>query len=181
MCSSAPCGAGSASTWNRSTCGRPSIRHSSLCASTYSASTGSQQRRQEVLLSGIEGASVVLLADWLFSRRAAFVGGLLWAGCLPLVAYTHFLWPETLFLFLFLSLLLPAVFLFNHAARARAATALDGAATGGGRSAPRTGRPDQGGGVAPAGAPERYSHRIQQRRSYRSSPHPGVQSCFSPW
>jgi 4-amino-4-deoxy-L-arabinose transferase-like glycosyltransferase len=62
----------------------------------------------QVLLSGVVGGTVVLLAIRVFSRRAALVAGLLWAGYLPLVAYTHLLWPETLFL----SLLLPAAFLF---------------------------------------------------------------------
>jgi 4-amino-4-deoxy-L-arabinose transferase-like glycosyltransferase len=63
----------------------------------------------QVLLSGVVGASVVLLAWRLFSYRAALVAGLLWAGYLPLIGYTHLLWPETLFL----CFLLPAVYLFT--------------------------------------------------------------------
>jgi 4-amino-4-deoxy-L-arabinose transferase-like glycosyltransferase len=62
----------------------------------------------QVLLSGLVGASVVLLANRLFSYRAAIVSGLLWAGYLPLIGYTHYLWPESLFL----CFLLPAVYLF---------------------------------------------------------------------
>jgi 4-amino-4-deoxy-L-arabinose transferase-like glycosyltransferase len=64
----------------------------------------------QVLLSGLIGASVVLLAIRLFSYRAAIVSGLLWAGYLPLIGYTHYLWPETLFL----CFLLPAVYLFTN-------------------------------------------------------------------
>ncbi|MGB6364604.1 MAG: glycosyltransferase family 39 protein, partial [Thermoanaerobaculia bacterium] len=63
----------------------------------------------QVLLCGIVGASIVLLAHRLFSYRAALVAGLLWAGYLPLIAYSHLLWPETLFL----CFLLPAVYLFT--------------------------------------------------------------------
>ena len=61
----------------------------------------------QVLLSGVIGTSVVLLAKRLFSYRAALVAGLLWAGYLPLIGYSHLLWPETLFL----CFLLPAVYL----------------------------------------------------------------------
>ena len=63
----------------------------------------------QVLLSGVIGTSVVLLAKRLFSYRAALVAGLLWAGYLPLIGYSHLLWPETLFL----CFLLPAVYLFT--------------------------------------------------------------------
>ena len=63
----------------------------------------------QVLLSGVVGASVVLLAWRLFTYRAALVAGLLWAGYLPLIGYSHLLWPETIFL----SFLLPAVYLFT--------------------------------------------------------------------
>jgi 4-amino-4-deoxy-L-arabinose transferase-like glycosyltransferase len=61
----------------------------------------------QVLLSGVVGMSVVLLAWRLFSHRAALVAGLLWACYLPLIGYSHLLWPETLFL----CFLLPAVYL----------------------------------------------------------------------
>jgi 4-amino-4-deoxy-L-arabinose transferase-like glycosyltransferase len=88
----------------------------------------------QVLLSGLIGASVVLLAHRLFSRRAAMVAGLLWAGYLPLIGYTHYLWPETVFL----SFLLPAVYLFAvlldgdlSAAQTRVHLVLVGALLGG--------------------------------------------------
>lgn len=63
----------------------------------------------QVLLSGVVGSCVVLLAWRLFSYRAALLAGLLWAGYLPLIGYSHLLWPETVFL----SLLLPAIYLFS--------------------------------------------------------------------
>ena len=62
----------------------------------------------QVLLSGVVGASLVLLARRLFSPRAGVVAGVLWAVYLPLIGFTHYLWPETLFLVA----LLPAVLLF---------------------------------------------------------------------
>jgi 4-amino-4-deoxy-L-arabinose transferase-like glycosyltransferase len=64
----------------------------------------------QVLLSSVVGASVFLLARRLFDLRAARLAGLLWAVYLPLIGFTHYLWPETLFL----ALLAPAVLLFLH-------------------------------------------------------------------
>ena len=62
----------------------------------------------QVLLSGVVGASVVLIAQRVFCRRAAQVAGYLWALYLPLIGFTHLLWPETLLL----AVLLPAVYLY---------------------------------------------------------------------
>ena len=62
----------------------------------------------QVALSGAVGGSVVLMARRLFSQRAACLAGILWAVYLPLIGFTHYLWPETLFL----ATLLPALALF---------------------------------------------------------------------
>lgn len=56
----------------------------------------------QVLLSGVIGTTTMLFAWRLFSSRAAIAAGLLWAVHLPLGAFTHFLWTETVFLSLFL-------------------------------------------------------------------------------
>ena len=61
----------------------------------------------QVLLSGVVGATVMLLADLLFTRRAVVVAGLIWAIYLPLVGLTHYLLTETLFLATFV----PSVYL----------------------------------------------------------------------
>lgn len=68
----------------------------------------------QVFLSALIGGSITLLARRLFSFRAARIAGALWAVFLPLIGFTHYLWPETVFL----AALLPAVYLF--------VTALDG-------------------------------------------------------
>jgi len=65
----------------------------------------------QVALSGIIGAAVVLLARQAFSERAALIAGVIWATYLPLAAFTHYLWPETLFL----SVYLPGVLLYWRA------------------------------------------------------------------
>ena len=65
----------------------------------------------QVALSGIIGAAVVLLARKAFSQRAALIAGILWAAYLPLASFTHYLWPETLFL----SVYLPGVLLYWRA------------------------------------------------------------------
>lgn len=62
----------------------------------------------QVLLSGAIGCATMMIADRLFGRRAALLAGALWCVYLPLIGYTHYLWPETIFL----SLLLPAIYLF---------------------------------------------------------------------
>ncbi len=56
----------------------------------------------QVLLSSVIGTTTMLFAWRLFSSRAAIAAGLLWAIYLPLGAFTHFLWTETVFLSLFL-------------------------------------------------------------------------------
>lgn len=63
----------------------------------------------QVLLSGVIGACAMLLARRMFSERAALIAGGLWAVYLPLIGYTHYLWPETLFL----SVLMPLVYLVH--------------------------------------------------------------------
>lgn len=68
-------------------------------------------RAFQVALSGVIGVTTMLFAWRLFSRRAAIIAGVLWALNLPLGAYTHFLWTETVFL----SLLLPALWHFVRA------------------------------------------------------------------
>ncbi|QDV07561.1 hypothetical protein Poly30_30870 [Planctomycetes bacterium Poly30] len=59
-------------------------------------------RAFQVLLSGVIGVTTMLFAWRLFSTRAVILAGALWAIYLPLGAYTHFLWTETVFLSLFL-------------------------------------------------------------------------------
>jgi len=68
-------------------------------------------RALQVALSSVIGVTTMLFAWRLFSRRAAIIAGALWAVDLPLGAYTHFLWTETVFL----SLLLPALWHFVRA------------------------------------------------------------------
>ena len=52
----------------------------------------------QVLASGIVGYGTMLLAGMVFCRRAGFVAGGLWCVYLPMIGFTHYLWPETLFL-----------------------------------------------------------------------------------
>jgi hypothetical protein len=60
-----------------------------------------------VAASASIGLTTMLFARRLFDQRAALVAGVLWIVYLPLAAYTHYLWPEPLFLGLFL----PALYL----------------------------------------------------------------------
>jgi 4-amino-4-deoxy-L-arabinose transferase-like glycosyltransferase len=62
------------------------------------------------------GLTSMLFARRLFGMRAAQVAGALWVLYLPLAAYTHYLWPEPLFL----GLLLPALYLILRALEAPA-------------------------------------------------------------
>jgi len=62
----------------------------------------------QVLLSAVVGAMVMLLGARIFSPKAGLLAGVIWSVYLPLVGYTHYLWPETLFL----SVFLPAVYLY---------------------------------------------------------------------
>lgn len=68
----------------------------------------------QVLLSAAIGWGTVRLAGASLGRRAAHWAGALWALHLPLAAYTHLTWPETLFL----ALLVPAVVLLVEGAAA---------------------------------------------------------------
>ncbi|MCP4248643.1 MAG: phospholipid carrier-dependent glycosyltransferase [bacterium] len=61
----------------------------------------------QVLLSGAIGFVVMLLARRLFSLRAGYLAGSLWAVHLTFIGFSHYLWSETLFQALFL----PAVYL----------------------------------------------------------------------
>lgn len=63
----------------------------------------------QVLASTSIGASTMALAARLFGRRAAVWAGLAWALYLPLVAFTHLLWNETLFLAFLMPALLQAL------------------------------------------------------------------------
>ncbi len=74
----------------------------------------------QVLLSGIVGLMTMLLAGRLFSRRAACLAGLLWCIYLPLIGFTHYLWPETLFLAAFLPALYLAICWWQSEPRAMA-------------------------------------------------------------
>ena len=56
----------------------------------------------QVAASGVVGVSTVLLARQMFDRRAAVWAGTIWCVYLPLVGFTHYIWPETIFLALFL-------------------------------------------------------------------------------
>jgi len=59
----------------------------------------------QVVLSASVGFCSMRIAADLFGRRAGFAAGLLWCVHLPLIGFTHLLWPETLFL----ALLMPAL------------------------------------------------------------------------
>lgn len=56
---------------------------------------------QVSVLAPVVGASVIALGTVCFDRRTGLVAGLLWALYLPLASFTHLIWPETLFLALF--------------------------------------------------------------------------------
>jgi len=56
----------------------------------------------QVLLSGVVGVSIHHLGLRFFDRRAARLALWIWAFHFPLIGFTHTLWPETLFLALFL-------------------------------------------------------------------------------
>lgn len=75
----------------------------------------------QVLASVAIGASTMALGQRLFDRRVALLAGLGWALHLPLAAYSHLLWSETLFLALWLpGLVLLVSALEEPASRARA-------------------------------------------------------------
>lgn len=56
----------------------------------------------QVLASASIGLTTMLFAHRLGSMRAARIAGVIWILYLPLAAYTHLLWNETLFLAMFL-------------------------------------------------------------------------------
>lgn len=55
----------------------------------------------QILASGLVGYFLMLIARRMLDRRAGIVAGLLWCFYLPLIGFTHYLWPETLFLAFF--------------------------------------------------------------------------------
>lgn len=55
----------------------------------------------QIFASASTGWFLMKLALRLFGERTALVAGAIWCAYLPLVAYTHYLWPEPLFLALF--------------------------------------------------------------------------------
>lgn len=61
----------------------------------------------QVLASGVIGYFLMLIARRVFDRRAGVVAGLIWCFYVPLIGFTHYLWPETVFLVCFL----PALYL----------------------------------------------------------------------
>ena len=59
----------------------------------------------QVLASSVIGYSLILIARRVLDHRAAIVAGLIWCFYLPLIGFTHYLWPETLFLTFFVPVL----------------------------------------------------------------------------
>lgn len=59
----------------------------------------------QVFGSAVIGACTIWLANRLFGARAAWIAGGIWCVYLPLIGFSHYLWPETLFVML----LLPAL------------------------------------------------------------------------
>ena len=59
----------------------------------------------QVLGTAVIGGCTIWMADRLFGRRAAWIAGGIWCVHMPLIGFSHYLWPETLFLML----LLPAL------------------------------------------------------------------------
>ena len=59
----------------------------------------------QVLASSVIGYSLMLIARRVLDHRAAIVAGLIWCFYLPLIGFTHYLWPETLFLTFFVPVL----------------------------------------------------------------------------
>jgi hypothetical protein len=61
----------------------------------------------QALLAGSIGASTMLLANRLFNAKVARVAGIIWCVYLPLIGFTHYLWPETIYL----AVLMPTLYL----------------------------------------------------------------------
>lgn len=73
----------------------------------------------QVLASASVGLTTMLFAARLFGGRAARVAGAVWVVYLPLAAFTHVLWNETLFLALFLPALYQLLRVLQDEARVR--------------------------------------------------------------
>ena len=67
----------------------------------------------QVACSASVGLTTMLFARRLFGARAARLAGIAWCLYLPLIAFTHYLWSETIFLALFL----PSQYLLLRAAQ----------------------------------------------------------------
>lgn len=57
----------------------------------------------QVLASGVVGFHVIRFAEDLSGLRAGRIAGWLWVFAFPLIEFSHVLWPETLFLALFIT------------------------------------------------------------------------------
>jgi len=57
--------------------------------------------------AGVIGYSTMLIAATVFDRRAGLLAGGIWCVYLPMIGFSHYLWPETLFLVVFV----PALYL----------------------------------------------------------------------
>jgi len=89
------------------------------CLGAFGAAGLMAARWIQVLASAAIGASVMLLARRAFDERAARLAGMLWCVYLPLAAFTHTFWNETLFLATFLPALLQLLIVLQDGARAR--------------------------------------------------------------
>jgi hypothetical protein len=88
-----------------------------ICLHLFGASGVLAAKLIQVLLSGIIGLMTMVIANRLFSGQAAWVAGVLWCLYLPLIGFTHYLWPETLFLAAFMPALYLLVRWWQHAPR----------------------------------------------------------------
>lgn len=77
----------------------------------------------QVLASGVTGLTTALLARHWLGDRAGAIAAALWAAHLPLVGFTHMLWPETIFL----ALTTPALYFLVRAEDGRRTPLLVGA------------------------------------------------------
>jgi hypothetical protein len=57
----------------------------------------------QVLASAVIGSMLMLITGRLFPWRTVVVTGFIWSVYLPLIGFTHYLWPETFYLSLFLT------------------------------------------------------------------------------
>lgn len=91
-----------------------------LCLRLFGAGGIFAAKLVQVLLSGVVGLVTMLLAGRLFSRRAAWIAGVLWCVYLPLIGFTHTLWPETMYLAAFMPALYLLVVWWQHGERTSA-------------------------------------------------------------